>query len=150
MTRRAEQFAASLQGALQETISRGMQDPRISGLITILAVKLTDDLKTAFVHVSVLPPERQELTMHGLKSASRHIRHQIGDLLDSRQVPDLVFKLDGSLKKQAGIMEALAKARAEQESRPPIPPAGGAAPEPGVPSQGAYAPPAKPEKERPA
>ncbi len=149
MTRRAEQFAASLQGALQETLSRGMQDPRISGLITVMSVKLTDDLKTAFVHVSILPADRQELTMHGLKSASRHIRHQVGDLLDSRQVPELVFKLDGSLKKQAGVMEALAKARAEQESRPPIPPTHPPAADPAK-GVDAYAPPANPEKERPA
>lgn len=150
MTRRAEQFAASLQGALQEIISRGMQDPRISGLITVMSVKLTDDLKTAFVHVSILPADRQELTMHGLKSAAKHIRHQVGDLLDSRQVPELMFKLDGSLKKQAGVMEALARARAEQESRPPIPPTRPSSPDSGATGKGAYAPPASHEKERPA
>lgn len=149
MTRRAEQFAASLQGALQETLSRGMQDPRISGLITVMSVKLTDDLKTAFVHVSILPADRQELSMHGLKSASRHIRHLVGDLLDSRQVPELIFKLDGSLKKQAGVMEALAKARAEQESRPPIPPTH-PTPADSTNSPAAYPLPANPEKERPA
>ena len=149
MTRRAEQFSASLHGALQEVISRGMQDPRISGLITVMSVKLTDDLKTAFVHISVLPADRQELTMHGIKSAAKHIRHQVGDLLDSRQVPELVFKLDGSLKKQAGVMEALAKARAEQESRPPVAPTQPPASDPGAPPKGAYAPPAPHEKERP-
>jgi|ERR1043165_1348789 ribosome-binding factor A len=145
MSRRSEQFASSLQIALQETISRGLQDPRISGLITVTEVKLTDDLKTAFIQVSVLPQERQELTMHGLRSAASHLRHQIGDKLSSRQMPELVFKLDQSLKKQAGVMEALSRAREERERRPI----------PGTPvdeggEKRAYAPGEEHEKERPA
>jgi ribosome-binding factor A len=148
MSRRAEQFAATLQTALQEAISRGLQDPRISGLITITSVKLTDDLKTAFISVSILPEDRQQLTMHGLKSAAAHLRHQVGDRIASRQMPELVFKLDESLKKQAGVMEALSRAREERDGRA-SPPAG---PEPGSIGENpdrAYAPGQEHEKDHP-
>jgi ribosome-binding factor A len=117
MTRRSDQFASTLQVALQEVISRGLQDPRISGLITITALEVSPDLKSAAVSVSVLPQDRQDLTMHGLKAASGHLRHVLGDRLSSRQIPELVFRLDSSLKKQAGVFEALAKAREEQERK---------------------------------
>lgn len=148
MSRRSEQFASSLKTALQETISRGLQDPRVSGLITVTEVKLTEDLKTAFVHVSVLPQDRQDLTLHGLKSAAGHLRHQIGDKIQSRQMPELVFKLDHSLKKQAGVMEALSRAREERERRP-IVPAPQAPADTGEPEKRAYAPGEPHEKERP-
>lgn len=117
MTRRVEQFTATLQTALQELIARGLQDPRISGLITVTGVEVTPDLKTAFVSVSVLPEPKQDLTLHGLKSASRHIRHQLGERLASRTIPELEFRLDVSLKKQAGVLDALTRVREEQERK---------------------------------
>lgn len=121
MSRRSEQFASTLHIALQELISRGLQDPRISGLITITAVDVSPDLKSAQITVSVLPAERQELTMHGLRAAAGHLRHAAGDKLSSRQIPELVFRLDTSFKKQAGVFEALAKAREEQERKAAAP-----------------------------
>jgi ribosome-binding factor A len=117
MSRRSEQFASSLQLALQELISRGLQDPRISGLITITSLTVSPDLKTASVGISIMPQERQELTMHGLRAAAGHLRHALGDKLSSRQIPELVFRLDSSLKKQAGVFEALARAREEQDRK---------------------------------
>lgn len=117
MSRRAEQIAALLRTALQEVFARGFQDPRIRGLITITSVTLSEDLRSATVMISVLPEERQELTMHGLSAAARHIRHQVSDKIDLRYTPDLYFRLDTSLKKQAGVFEALAKVAQEREQR---------------------------------
>lgn len=115
MSRRAEQIAALLRSALQDVLSRGFQDPRIRGLITITNVTLSPDLRSASIFVSIYPAERQELTMHGLTAAARHIRHEISDKIDLRYTPDLHFKLDTSLKKQAGVFEALAKIAQERE-----------------------------------
>jgi ribosome-binding factor A len=125
MTRRIEQLGGEIHKAVQAAIDRGLQDPRISGLITITGVRITPDLKIAFVNVSVLPAERQKLTMHGLESASRHLRREIGSKLAVRQMPELVFKLDESLKKQAGVLEAIAKANEDLARRGAQPPAGG-------------------------
>ena len=63
MSRRTEQLASTLHRAIQEVIGRGFQDPRISGLITVTSVKVTEDMRSATVMVSVLPAERQNLTM---------------------------------------------------------------------------------------
>ncbi len=124
MSHRVEQFSATLQTALQELIARGLQDPRISGLITVTSVTVTPDFKTAFINVSVLPEGKQDLTLHGLRSAARHLRHVLGDRLSSRTIPELDFRLDKSLKKQAGVFDALAKVREEQERKgvPPVEP----------------------------
>jgi ribosome-binding factor A len=117
MSRRTDQMAATIRGSLQEVIDRGLNDPRISGMITVTGVRITEDVKSAFVDISVLPAERQALTMHGLRAAARHIRRQVGDLVAIRQMPELVFRLDESLKKQAGVLDAISKAAAEREAR---------------------------------
>lgn len=110
MSRRAEQTAAILQKAIQDVISRGFQDPRIRGLITITSVRMDSDLRTAVVSVSVYPEAAQNPTIYGLSSAAKHIRREVGDMVDMRAVPELIFKLDESLKKQAAVLQAIAKA----------------------------------------
>ena len=125
---RAEQFAAELRELIQEIILRGLNDPRICGLITVTGVRVTPDAKEAHVKVSVLPEEKQDLTYHGLKAASKHIRHLLSDTIRHRQIPMIVFKLDETLKREAEVNRALAqvtlereaKAAAGQKAEPPI------------------------------
>lgn len=117
MTRRTEQLASTIRGAVQEILDRGLQDPRVSGMITVTDVRLTEDLATAFVSVSVLPADRAGLTFHGLQSAARHMRREVGKRLSLRRVPELAFRLDESFKQQAAVIEALGRVRAERESR---------------------------------
>lgn len=117
MSHRPEQLAAEIQKAVQDILARGLSDPRVSGLITITKVRVQADLKRAEMFVSVLPADRQALTMHGLKSAERHIRREVGDLVRTRSIPELVFVLDQSLKKEAAVLEDLRRVREEQAAR---------------------------------
>ncbi|MCC6970493.1 MAG: 30S ribosome-binding factor RbfA [Phycisphaerales bacterium] len=126
---RTEQFAAELRELIQEIILRGLNDPRISGLITVTGVRVTPDAKEAHVKVSVLPEERQDLTYHGLKAASKHIRHLLSDTIRHRQIPMIVFKLDETLKREAEVNRALAQVALEREAKA----AAGANPEPLAP-----------------
>jgi ribosome-binding factor A len=118
MTQRTQQVASTLLKAVQEVIQRGLHDPRVRGLITVTSINVPPDLRTATVMISVLPEERQNLTLKGIQDAARHIRREVGELVAMRQVPELHFKLDLSLKRQAEVMNAIAKAaedRARQE-----------------------------------
>ena len=124
MSRRSDQVAAAIRDAVQAVIDRGLQDPRISGLITITGVRVSEDLRSATIAVSVYPAQKQELTMHGLHAAARHVRHEIADALGMRRTPELLFRLDTAAKKQAETLEAIARAVASR----PAPPEGGAAP----------------------
>ncbi|MBX3406233.1 MAG: 30S ribosome-binding factor RbfA [Phycisphaeraceae bacterium] len=118
MSRRVEQVESTMLRALQGEIARGLHDPRASGLITVTGIKVTPDLKTAFVMISVLPHDKQDLTMHALRHAARHLRRRIGDALDMADVPELVFRSDESTKEQAKLLEAFAKIRREREDEP--------------------------------
>jgi ribosome-binding factor A len=118
MTLKQDQLASTIERALRDRFSRGFHDPRISGLITITTVKVTQDLKFADVGISVLPAEKQTLTLHGLEAAARHIRREIMDDVTSRTMPEIRFSADNSLKKQAGIMGVLDKIKHEDTAKP--------------------------------
>ncbi|MEC9372936.1 MAG: 30S ribosome-binding factor RbfA [Planctomycetota bacterium] len=118
MTHRAEQVASNLSRAIQEILVRGLADPRVKGSITVIGCRVSQDLRSATVLVSILPEEEEDLTMHGLRSAARHIRRQVGDKVDMARVPDLHFKLDKSLKTQAEVLDLIARASREL-SEPP-------------------------------
>ena len=116
MSRRTEQIASLLERALQDVLARGLEDPRVKGLITVTGVRLTDDLREATVLVSILPADAAPLTMHGLQHAARHLRRQVGERVALRRMPMLRFKLDESLKRQAGVLEALARVARERDT----------------------------------
>ncbi|MCC6660959.1 MAG: 30S ribosome-binding factor RbfA [Phycisphaerales bacterium] len=122
MSRRGDQVSAALREAVQGVIDRGLQDPRISGLITVTGVTVDEDLRHAIVRVTILPAERERLAFHGLRAASAHIRHEASKRLTLRRTPDLSFRLDAATKKQAGVIEALARVAAERERTGTNPP----------------------------
>lgn len=115
---RTERVASTIQEAVQQVLARGLADPRLEGLITVTKVTVSDDLKAATVWVSVLPAEKQKLVVHGLKHAAAHIRRQVGDLVDMRQMPTVSFRLDESLKREAEVYRALDKARSQMPPPP--------------------------------
>ncbi|MBX3389374.1 MAG: 30S ribosome-binding factor RbfA [Phycisphaeraceae bacterium] len=117
MSRRQEQFASVLREAVQAVIDRGIQDPRISGMITVTGVRVAEDFADATFLVSVLPAEKQDLTLHGIRSATTHIRREAGKKIESRRLPRFHFDVDTSTKKQAAVIEALLKVQNDRESR---------------------------------
>lgn len=119
MKHKCEQVAASIQRAVQQVIAKGLQDPRISGLITVTDVRVTVDMTQAHISVSVFPEDREELTIHGLDAAKNFIRREVGEIVRTRQLPAFIFRIDKSLKKQAAVLQDINRAMEELSSRPP-------------------------------
>jgi len=113
VNQRSRRISATLQQAIQSVISRGLADPRIRGLITVTEVAVSQDRREATVRISVLPEEHEDLTMHGLVAGAKHIRRAAADLVAVHPMPRLHFKLDRSLKAQAGVLQAIARSRAD-------------------------------------
>lgn len=113
MSRRREQLASTIQRLLQQEIARGLHDPRVRGIITITGVEISDDGKHATAGVSVLPEERESLTMHGLRAAAARLRREIMGKLRTREMPRIEFRLDRSIKTQAEVLGLINKANAE-------------------------------------
>ena len=117
MTQRTEQVAATLKRAIQEIIARGLSDPRIRGLITITRVEVTPDLADATVYCSIAPNEHEELSMHGLKAASKWVRRRAADRVRIRRMPKLHFRTDKKIRREQEVMASIEQARMEDEAR---------------------------------
>lgn len=107
-THRTEKVAAQLQFELSEVL-RDLRDPRL-GLITVIAVDVTPDLRRAHVRVSTLggDAEHREL-MKALDHARGFVRHELALRLRNnlRRVPELDFVDDRNTEYAVHITEVL-------------------------------------------
>lgn len=91
-------------------IQRQLKDPRITGLVSILRVEVTNDLSFANVYVSSLDGmEGAEKAVEGFKSAKGFIRREIGKRLKLRKMPEFIFIPSDSIEYSQHIDETLRK-----------------------------------------
>ncbi|MFO8239501.1 MAG: 30S ribosome-binding factor RbfA [Dissulfuribacterales bacterium] len=94
-----------------------VKDPRIQGLVTIMQVKVSEDLCHARFFVSVLGSESERKSvMEGLNKAKGFIRRTLGHRLDLRRIPEMHFQLDRSLDDQEKIEKLLASMKIDQQT----------------------------------
>ena len=105
-----------VQRELSELI-RSLKDPRVQTMLSITRVDTTSDLRYAKVYVSVLEEAREKEAMKGLKSAGGWLRRELGQRLQLRYTPELVFELDDSLKYGARMFDLLEKLEQQEASR---------------------------------
>ena len=87
---------------------RNIKDPRVKqGMISVTAVDTTGDLRHAKIYLSVFGLESEKEFMKGLKSASGYLRHELGQSLKLRYIPELQFELDKSIEHGAKITSIL-------------------------------------------
>ena len=84
---------------------RGIKDPRVSKLLSIVKVDVSGDLSYATVYVSAIEgKEKTEESVKALnKSAAGYIRRELGSRLKLRKVPELRFIADNSIENSAHI-----------------------------------------------
>lgn len=121
MSVRHDHLLSEFRRKLQTVIARGLNDPRIRGLVSITGVHLADDLSEAKVLVSVLPAEHEKLTLEGLRSAAPKIVSELAPSLRMRRLPRLRFEIDDSLKKQAALYAAIGHAPSDSAADPSAP-----------------------------
>jgi len=103
-----------MQDFLREEISTIIQqeikDPGL-GFITVIDVKMTEDLKYAKVFYSVFgTDEEKERTAQALKRATAYVKHLLGERVRLKYMPDITFVFDTEQERMARIDEILKKA----------------------------------------
>ena len=95
-------------------IIRTVKDPRVSDLISIVRVEVTNDLSYATCYVSAFEGHEKSVeSVKGLKSAAGYMRRELGKALDLRHVPELRFVADDSIEHSAHINRLLIDVRPE-------------------------------------
>ncbi len=115
-SRRVQRVSSRLKFLISHIILRELNDPRI-GLITVLDVKPTEDLKEAKVYVSVFGSAGdRSKAERALAQARGFIQCEVGKNLDTKNTPVLHFVFDDSQDKVSRI-ETLIQESKTQGSR---------------------------------
>lgn len=110
-----DQFREEISSIIRQEI----KDPGI-GFITVLDVRLTEDLKRAKVLYSVYgSQEEKEKTTEALRRAGGYIKHLLGGRVKLRFMPELSFIFDTEQEKRARIDELLEKVKSERVGNVP-------------------------------
>jgi ribosome-binding factor A len=95
---RARRLGEQIQRELGELLRRDVKDERI-GNVTITAVSVTGDLRTARVYYLVFGKEGPDpKVQRGLESAAGFLRNALSRSLMIRYTPTLTFELDTSIE----------------------------------------------------
>lgn len=86
-----------LRKEISGILIRGAKDPRI-GMVSVTAVKVSDDFSVAKVYVAASGTEgERKRSLEGLKSASGFIRYELKKRLTVKTIPQVDFYYDDSL-----------------------------------------------------
>lgn len=89
-------------------IMRGLKDPRITGLLSIVKLELAGDYSHCKVYISSLDGlESAKNSVKGLASAAGFIRREIGLRLKMRRSPEFHFIADDGIEHSAEINKKL-------------------------------------------
>lgn len=109
MKYRRQRVQDFLREEISMIIQREIKDPGL-GFITIIDVKMTEDLKYAKVYYSVFGSEEEkERTAQALKRATSYIKHLLGDKMRMKYMPEITFAYDTDQERAARIDEILKK-----------------------------------------
>ena len=114
MRRRLLRVNDLLKREISDLVARQLKDPRLASMVTVTDVETSQELRHARVFVSVMgTQEEKDAALLGLRSATRFLRHELGERLDLKRVPDLTFAPDESLERGARILAILDHVAAE-------------------------------------
>ncbi len=104
---RIERVNELIKEVLSELVLTEIKDPRV-GLVTIVGVRVTNDLSSAKVLFSVMGDEAKRAdTLKCLKAATPFLRRALVRHLDVKVAPDLRWVYDDSLDRAFRIEQML-------------------------------------------
>lgn len=113
--RRVERLNEQLRREMTEILRREVKDPRV-GLVTITRVRVAPDLTLARVLVEIPSSADEAETLTGLAAAAPFVRHELGQRLRVRRVPELRFEPDHTLDHARHIERLLGEALNDQDA----------------------------------
>ncbi len=107
-TQRQRRVGEEVRQAIAHMIERGeLPHPILDETpVTITEVRISPDLRNASVYLLPLGGKNQAVILDVMREVKRHMKHQIGQMLRLRYIPELTFHLDTSFF-EANRIEAL-------------------------------------------
>ena len=115
-SKRIARLNEQLKRELSDMIRVQVRDPRV-GPVTVTAVDTAGDIGSAKIYVRIIGDEGQVAeSVAGLEAAAVFLRHQLGQVLRLRKVPELRFREDRSLDHAQRIEQILSEVISEESA----------------------------------
>ena len=105
---RTRRIAEEIRKVISTMLISGIKDPRITSMVSVTDVEVTNDLSYAYVYISILGGD-EESTLEGLRSAVNFIRREVSKNVKLRHTPQIIFKVDDSIKKGMYMSDLIRK-----------------------------------------
>jgi ribosome-binding factor A len=113
---RSERVGGQIQKVLSDFLRKSVSDPRLESA-TITAVKMSSDLRIAYVYFSPHGGEDMSVeTSAGFKSALGFLKRNLASKLGLRYMPQLKFVYDKSFDRGVRIEKILKSITSENET----------------------------------
>jgi ribosome-binding factor A len=119
-SRRQQKISRVIRQSVSNTIQNRLNDPRITGLISVTEVDISPDMKNATVYLSILAPDerKQNSTFNAICHAIGHIQHQLGSEMTGKYCPHLRFEKDEKVKKTLETLRLIDQVEHEYTEHP--------------------------------
>jgi ribosome-binding factor A len=111
-TRRQEKVARIVKEAVSNAVAHHLNDPRISGFVSVTRVEMTTDLRNANVYISVFGSDEagQNKAFIAITHAKSRIQSILASQIQSKFCPVLHFYKDEKFKKTLEILNLIDQA----------------------------------------
>ncbi len=115
MSRRTLRLNRAIQQEISQLLERDLKDPRLSGLISVTEVSMTEDMRHVRVYVSVIGDAAlQAEALQGFKAASGFIRKEVSTNLRMKHAPEFDFEYDHSIERGAAMLQLIEQVTKEE------------------------------------
>ena len=114
---RTDRIASEIMREVERIIREEVSDPRTDCMFSVTHVDVTRDLRYAKVYISIYEEEKRAPMMKALKSAAGFIRHNLGQRVQLRYTPELLFELDTTIEYGVHIASLINEVRRTEGSQ---------------------------------
>jgi len=115
--KRTDRLASQLLREVSDILMRKLSDPRLTW-VTLVRADVSPDMRESRIFVRTLETgEKQAKTMEALAHAVGFIRHELGNRLEWRLIPNLHFILDTETDRAEAVLRKIEQLHAESEGR---------------------------------
>ena len=118
-SRRVSRVASLIKREVSQLLINGIKDDRVgAGMVSVTDVYVSGDLQHTKIFVSIYGTEDAKAeTMEGLKSSTAFVRRELGQRMNLRRTPEVVFLEDPSLERGDRMLDLLEQINQERQNR---------------------------------
>ncbi len=118
-TRRQEKVARVVREVVSDAIANHLNDPRITGFVSVTRVAVMADMRSADVYLSIFASDEsaQDKTFAAITHARTRIQSFLADALESKFCPVLRFHVDEQFRKTLDVMRLIDEVAGEHRKQ---------------------------------